>query len=36
VLYAGRLLPGEELLPGGTHRDIVGTLMGGVLQRSTA
>jgi simple sugar transport system ATP-binding protein len=36
VLYGGRLLPGEELLAGGTHRDIVGTLMGGVLQRSAA
>jgi simple sugar transport system ATP-binding protein len=34
VLYEGRLLPGEQLLPSGTSREVIGTLMGGSTTRS--
>lgn len=32
VLYEGRLLPGENLLPAGTPREIIGALMGGAAE----
>lgn len=35
VLYEGRLLPNEELLPQGTSREEIGALMGGVRERGT-
>jgi simple sugar transport system ATP-binding protein len=33
VLYEGRLLPGEALLPAGTPRSQIGALMGGDTSR---
>jgi simple sugar transport system ATP-binding protein len=35
VLYEGRLLPGSELLPAGTDRTTIGTLMGGNTEAAT-
>lgn len=32
VLYEGRLLPDENLLPAGTSREVIGALMGGALE----
>jgi simple sugar transport system ATP-binding protein len=34
VLYCGRLLPGSELLPATSTREMIGALMGGVVEES--